>query len=58
MAKEINVSCDFLMNQLTCELPEHTMDVVFKGENKNRGAYIWRRCVHMHTKGIGDRIMN
>ena len=30
MAKEMNVSCDFLMNHLAFELPEHTMDVMLK----------------------------
>ena len=30
MAKEMNVSGDFLANQLICELPEQTMDVMLK----------------------------
>ena len=30
MAKEMNVTYNFLMNQLVCELPEHTMDVLLK----------------------------
>ena len=30
MAKEMNVKCDFIENNLTCVLPEHTMDVLLK----------------------------
>ena len=30
MGKEMNVSCNFLTNQLVCELPEHTMDMMLK----------------------------
>ena len=30
MAKEMNVRCNFLENNLTCVLPEHTMDVLLK----------------------------
>ena len=30
MAKEMNVRCNFLENNLMCVLPEHTMDVLLK----------------------------
>ena len=29
MAKEMNVTCDFIQHNLTCTLPENTMDVCF-----------------------------
>ena len=30
MAKEMSVTCDFLEHNLTCVLPENTMDVLLK----------------------------
>ena len=30
MAKEMRVTCDFLEHNLTCVLPENTMDVLLK----------------------------
>ena len=30
MAKEMNVTCDFIQHNLTCTLPENTMDVLLK----------------------------
>ena len=44
----MNVSCDFLMNRLTCELPEHTMDVILKVRTR-RGKHTFREDVYMHT---------
>ena len=46
MAKEMNISCHFLTNQLTCELPEHTMDVVLKVRT---GEHMFREDVYMCT---------
>ena len=48
MAKEMNVSCNFLMNQLTCELPEHMMDVMLKVWTR-MGEHTFREDVNMHT---------
>ena len=39
MAKEMNVSCNFLTNQLVCELLEHTMDVFLKVRTKLRNTH-------------------
>ena len=30
MAKEMNVTCDFIQHNLICTLPENTMDVLLK----------------------------
>ena len=46
MAKEMNVKCDFLENNLACVLPEDTMDVLLQGENETRRAHIFGRCLH------------
>ena len=35
MAKEMNVHCNFLDNNLTCVLPEHTMDVLLKVQTRS-----------------------
>ena len=48
MAKEMNVSCNFLTNQLTCELPEYTMDVVLKVRMR-MGEHTFREDVYMRT---------
>ena len=48
MAKEVNVNCDFLVNHLTCELPEHTMDVMLKVWTR-MGEHTFREDVYMHT---------
>ena len=48
MAKEMNVSCDFLANHLTCELPEHTMDVMLKVWTRT-GEHTFREDVYMCT---------
>ena len=47
MAKEMNVNCNFLMNQLVCELPEHTMDVLLKVRTKT-GEHTFREDVYTH----------
>ena len=48
MAKEMNVRCDFLVNCLTCELPEHTMDVMLKAWTR-MGEHMFREDVYTHT---------
>ena len=48
MAKEMNVTCNFLMNQLVCELPEHTMDVMLKVRTKT-GEHTFREDVCTQT---------
>ena len=48
MAKEMNVSCNFLTNQLTCELPEHMMDVMLKVQTRT-GEHKFREDVFMCT---------
>ena len=44
----MNVHCDFLANHLTCELPEHTMDVMLKVRMR-MGEHTFREDVHMQT---------
>ena len=41
----MKVSCDFLTNRLTCELPEHTMDVVLKVRTRT-GEHTFREDVY------------
>ena len=48
MAKEMNVSCNFLANQLTCELPVDMMDVMLKLRTRT-GEHTFREDVYMHT---------
>ena len=48
MTKEMNVNCDFLANHLTCELTEHTMDVMLKVWMR-MGEHMFREDVYMHT---------
>ena len=48
MAKEMNVSCDFLANGLTCELPGHMMDMMLKVQTRT-GEHTFREDVYMHT---------
>ena len=48
MAKEMNVNCDFLLNRLVCELPEHTMDVLLKVRTKT-GEHTFREDVYTCT---------
>ena len=46
MAKEMNVNCDFLANHLTCELPEHTMDVMLKVQTR-MGGHTFREDAYL-----------
>ena len=46
MTKEMTVNCNFLMNLLVCELPEHTMDVFLKVRTKT-GEYTFREDVYI-----------
>ena len=48
MAKEMNVTYNFLAKQLVCKLPEQTMDVLLKVRTKT-GEHIFREDVHTHT---------
>ena len=48
MAKEMNVRCNFLMNRLTCELPEHMMDMMLKVQTRT-GEHMFRGDVYMCT---------
>ena len=48
MAKEMNVTCDFLEKWLVCELPEQTMDVLLKIRTKT-GEHTFREDVYTHT---------
>ena len=48
MAKEINVTCDFLEKWLVCELPEQTMDVLLKIRMKTV-EHTFREDVYTHT---------
>ena len=41
MAKEVNVHCNFLENNLTCVLPEHTMDVLLKVQTRSDEHTFW-----------------
>ena len=41
MAKEMNVKCDFLENNLMCVLPEHTMDVLLKVRTRSGEHTFW-----------------
>ena len=48
MAKEMNVHCDFLANWLTCELPEHMMDVMLKVRMRTR-EHTFREDMYAQT---------
>ena len=48
MAKQMNVSCDFPTSQLTCELPEHMMDMMLKVRMRT-GEHTFREDMYMHT---------
>ena len=41
MAKEMNVKCDFVENNLMCVLPEHTMDVLLKVRTRSGEHTFW-----------------
>ena len=44
----MNVRCDFLVNHLTCELPEHTMDMMLKVWTRI-GEHMFREDVYTCT---------
>ena len=48
MTKEMNVNCDFLANCLTCELPEHMMDMMLKVWMRT-GEHTFREDVYTCT---------
>ena len=48
MAKEMSVSCDFLEHNLTCVLPENTMDILLKVRTKS-GEHTFREDVYTRT---------
>ena len=48
MAKEMSVSCDFLAHNLTCILPDNTMDVLLKVRTKS-GEHTFREDVYTRT---------
>ena len=48
MAKEMSVSCDFLEHNLTCVLPENTMDILLKVRTKS-GEHTFREDIYTRT---------
>ena len=48
MAKEMNVRCNFLENNLTCVLLEHTMDVLLKVRTRS-GEHTFQEDVYTRT---------
>ena len=48
MAKEMNVSCDFIEHKLTYVLPNNTMDLLLKVRMKS-GEHTFREDVYMRT---------
>ena len=48
MAKEMNVTCDFVEHQLNCVLPANTMDVLLKVRMKT-GEHTFREDVYTRT---------
>ena len=48
MAKEMSVSCNFLEHNLTCVLPDNTMDVLLKVRTKS-GEHTFREDVYTQT---------
>ena len=48
MAKEMNVTCDFLELNLNCILPENTMDVLLKVRMRS-GEHMFREDVYTRT---------
>ena len=48
MAKEMNISCDFVEHQLNCVLPANTMDVLLKVRMKS-GEHTFREDVYTRT---------
>ena len=48
MAKEMDVSCDFIENQLVCTLPNQMVDVLLKVHTKT-GEHMFQEDVYAHT---------
>ena len=48
MAKEMNMSCDFVEHQLNCVLPANTMDVLLKVRMKS-GEHTFREDIYTRT---------
>ena len=48
MAKEMNMKCDFVENNLMCVLPEHMMDVLLKVRTRS-GEHIFREDAYTRT---------
>ena len=48
MAKEMNVSCDFVERKLECILPENTIDVLLKVRTRS-GEHTFREDVYTRT---------
>ena len=48
MAKEMNVTCDFIQHNLTCTLPENTMDVLLKVRTRSE-EHTFREDVYTRT---------
>ena len=48
MAKEMNITCDFIEKWLVCELPEQMMDVLLKIRTKT-WEHMFREDVYTHT---------
>ena len=42
MARSLNSQCDFENGFFTCNLPEDTVLLIFKSQDKNRKPYIGR----------------
>ena len=48
MAKEMNVTCDFIEKRLVCKLPDQMMDVLLKVRTKT-GEHTFREDVYTCT---------
>ena len=48
MAKDMNVRCNFLENNLMCVLPEHTMDVLLKVRTRS-GEHTFQEDIYTRT---------
>ena len=48
MAKEMNVSCDFIEHKLNCISPENTMDILLKVQTRS-GEHTFREDIYMRT---------
>ena len=48
MAKDMNISCNFLAHNLMCVLPDNTMDILLKVRTKS-GEHTFREDIYMRT---------